>query len=353
MNINESLQWATTELRRADIDSAPLDAEILLSFVLKKPREFIFSCPEKNIRTKELRNIRTFIGRRKRGEPIAYIVGEKEFYGLKFRVNKDVLIPRPETELIVDLVLKKLTTTDHQPTTALIDIGTGSGCIPIAIAKCLKNKKSTIYRTRPCFINSKESEIKIFAADISKNVLKIARQNAKLNGVSQKITFLQGNLLEPFIETYKLLNLKTCKLRVTANLPYVPTSEWRKLPPNIKNHEPRAALDGGADGLKYYRKLFKQLKSICHSERSEESRGGSEVTTRAVCGSLTLPRDSSVAPLPQNDNPEQRFWTTLFLEMGLRQKDALKKIILKHFPNAKIQFHKDLAGKWRAAEIKL
>ncbi len=302
MTLMNALKWSTEQLKKSGIDSAPLDAEILLSSVLKKSREFILSHPEKNLKKEKLKNLKTLIKRRAQGEPIAYIVGEKEFYGLNFKVNRNVLIPRPETELIVDLVRPHLTSPSSKEEEVgrggviLIDIGTGSGCIPISIAKNIK-------KTFP-----------IFAADISKNALKIAKKNAKLNGVSKKITFLQGDLLNGFTKSYKIVGFrKSYSLIITANLPYIPTSGWQKLPPNIKNYEPRAALDGGKDGLKYYRQLFKQISAL-----------SAKTSVKSV-----------------------------IIEHDPRQKSKLKKIILKHFSQAKIVFHKDLAQKWRLAEIKI
>jgi len=353
MTITATLKWSTKQLKRAGIASASLDAEILLSFVLKKPREFIFSHPEKNLKTYEFKNLKTLLGRRARGEPIAYIVGEKEFYNLKFKVNRGVLIPRPETELIVDLVLPHLTSPSLKEGEVggdgviLIDVGTGSGCIPIAIAKnspCLTEGGAQ----SPFHKGGSKGDLKIFATEISQNALKTARQNAKLNGVSKKITFLRGNLLKPFLKTYKLLNLKTYKLILTANLPYIPTAECKKLPPNIKNYEPRSALDGGIDGLKYYRQLFKQLTQFKNPPHSPFSKGGST-------GDLSV-RSAGLCPSA----------LSVFLEIDPRQKTAIQKIILKYFappplpsPSQRgrggvgVKFHKDLAGKWRVAEIKI
>jgi release factor glutamine methyltransferase len=297
MTLMNALKWSTEQLKRSDIDSAPLDAEILLSSVLNKSREYILTYKNNNLTMKQWNNFRRLIKRQKNNEPIAYIIGEKEFYGLKFKVNKNVLIPRPETELLVESAMKQWGN-GTMKNKILIDIGTGSGCIPISITKNLKN------------------QIKIYAADISRNALKIAKQNAKLNGVSQKITFLHGDLLKPFEKHSRNIRDKIREVIITANLPYIPTSEWQKLPPNIKNHEPRTALDGGKDGLKYYRCLLKQIKSA---------------KSAGLCPSVL----------------------SMFLEIAPNQKNKLKKLILKHFPKAQITFHKDLAGKWRVAEIKL
>ena len=258
-------------------DRPALEAELLLAFVLKKDRAWLLAHNDYLIKNHEpayvpqgeLRIANNLINKRLKGEPLAYLLGEQEFYGLPLKVNKNVLIPRPETEMIVDLICHDTSyqsfprrrgsrqlpksTKIRMPATAgmlekniIIDVGTGSGAIIISLAKTLKNKNN-----------------KFFAIDISASALKIAKQNAKLNGVSKKIKFIQGNLLEPL---FKNLEIKNCfkilnfKLKIIANLPYL-------TPRQIKNErgiqfEPKTALDGGADGLKYYRLLAKQIQKI-------------------------------------------------------------------------------------------
>lgn len=163
----------------------------------------------------------------KYSKPKQYIQGWVEFYKLKFKVTPDVLIPRPETELLVDQVLQFA---KNQAFTAL-DIGTGSGNIAISIAK--NNKK-----------------IKVFATEISEKALEVARKNAKLNKVEKRIFFIQSDLLS---------NIKNVPDVIVTNLPYIPTARISYLDPSVKDFEPVIALDGGPDGFDLYRKLFAQM----------------------------------------------------------------------------------------------
>ncbi|MBI2086080.1 peptide chain release factor N(5)-glutamine methyltransferase [Candidatus Daviesbacteria bacterium] len=165
----------------------------------------------------------------KSSKPSQYIKGWVEFYKLKFKVTPDVLIPRPETELLVDEVLRNIT-----GKTLVLDIGTGTGNIAISIAK-------------------NDSSVKIIATDISAKALKIAQQNAKLHGVEDKIKFIQSNLLSNL-----RLHPKGVSIIVT-NLPYIPSGRIPYLDSSVKDFEPHIALDGGEDGFELYRKLFAQI----------------------------------------------------------------------------------------------
>jgi len=163
--------------------------------------------------------------------PIQYIKGFVEFYKLKFKVTPDVLIPRPETELLVDEVLKFCQTLKKVPT--IIDIGTGSGNIAISIAKNLK-------------------EVGIVGADISPKAIKLAIENAKFNNIgTDKVVFIVNDLLEKFTVAPDI---------IVTNLPYIPSSRIPYLDSSVKDFEPHIALDGGEDGFELYRKLFKQIK---------------------------------------------------------------------------------------------
>lgn len=166
-------------------------------------------------------------------KPKQYIQGFVEFYKLKFKVTEDVLIPRPETELLVDEVLK-FYSLNPLPFT-LLDIGTGAGNISISVTKNTQN-------------------VKIIATDVSKEALKIALQNAKLHGLEDKITFLQSDLLSSYT-----LNPSPYPLIIVTNLPYIPSERIPYLDSSVKDYEPHVALDGGMDGFGLYRKLFQQL----------------------------------------------------------------------------------------------
>jgi release factor glutamine methyltransferase len=164
-------------------------------------------------------------------KPSQYIKGWVEFYKLKFKVTPDVLIPRPETELLVDEVLKNI----NSENTLLLDVGTGAGNIAISIAK-----------------NS--ADVKIVATDISASALKVAKLNAELHGVNKRIKFIQSNLLP------SILNTPYSMLIIVTNLPYIPSARIPYLDSSVKDFEPHVALDGGEDGFKLYRKLFCQIQ---------------------------------------------------------------------------------------------
>lgn len=177
-------------------------------------------------------------------KPIQYQKGYVEFYKLKFRVTPNTLIPRPETELLVDEVLKsisQLQTKNHEPITVL-DIGTGAGNIAISLAKNLPKQLPT-----------SDVGTQIIATDVSQKALKVARQNAKLHGVDNRIKFIQSNLLSNVPRPEDICIIVT-------NLPYIPTDRISYLDSSVKDFEPHVALDGGEDGFGLYRKLFQQIQ---------------------------------------------------------------------------------------------
>ena len=196
--------------------------------------------------------------------PKAYLLRYVEFYKLKFKVTPDVLIPRPETELLIDEILK-FYTLNPKPFT-LVDIGTGSGNIAISIAKQLPTRRVGI---------------RIVATDISSRALKVATQNAKLHGVGNKITFIKSDLLEGLLRHFIPRN---DKLIIVANLPYIPTQRIPTLDSSVKDFEPHLALDGGPDGFDLYRNLFAQIKQkdwnpaliVCEIDYTQESIAKSE-----------------------------------------------------------------------------
>lgn len=172
-----------------------------------------------------------YFKRLENNEPLAHISGTQPFMGFDFEVNKHVLIPRPETELLVETIIKDIATKQRN-NIAILDLGTGSGAIAITISKILPNAKVT-------------------ATDISKEALEIAKKNNK--HLSASVSFVQGNLFEP---------IKNCKFDIiVSNPPYIPTGEINKLDPTVKDFEPKMALDGGADGLEIIRKIVGSAKS--------------------------------------------------------------------------------------------
>jgi len=232
--------------------NSSLDAEILLAKILKKSREFILSHGEKKITSKKIADYKKLINKRIKNIPLAYLLGEKEFYGLNFLVNKNVLIPRPETEILVEQALE-IVLNNTNKNNYIIDIGTGSGCIIITFIKELQKKISY----------QKLQKYSFFASDISKKALQVARQNTRQHKLQKKINFLQGSLLEPFLEkqnTKKNKLTKSQNILILANLPYL-TPQQVKDSPTIQA-EPELALVAGRDGLKYYQQLFKEIKKL-------------------------------------------------------------------------------------------
>ncbi|MFH0814538.1 MAG: peptide chain release factor N(5)-glutamine methyltransferase [Candidatus Falkowbacteria bacterium] len=235
-SIKAALLLAAKQLTTAGITSPHLDADVILSFVLKKPKEFLYSHGEQTLTLAQYSKYKKLINKRAKHYPVSYLTNHKEFFGLDFYVDKNVLIPRPETELLVERALRVFETIPASSTVA--DIGTGSGCIAISIAK--------------------NCRARVFAVDISSTALKVARKNARANKISQKIKFLRGNLLEP---------LKNKKLDIIiANLPYwydddmknLFKSRWSK---SIQ-YEPQIAIKGGKTGLSIYRDFFKQISRL-------------------------------------------------------------------------------------------
>lgn len=211
------------------------EANLLVSFVVDKSLTDILIHQDYEFSKSECLKLEKFTKRRLMGEPMAYILGEQEFCGLKFKVDKNVLIPRPETEMLVEGLIPRVKS-DKNTKQLIVDTGTGSGCIAIALAHALKRK--------------------ITAIDISAQALKIAKNNAKLNNVEKLIDFIKGNLLEPL----STLDFTTFDLLVCANLPYLTPSQVKNSP--TIQHEPRLAQISGNDGLKHYRELFKQAKKL-------------------------------------------------------------------------------------------
>ncbi|MCY4061446.1 MAG: peptide chain release factor N(5)-glutamine methyltransferase [Chloroflexi bacterium] len=212
-------------------ESADLDAQMLLAHVLGVDRSFLFARPEMLLTDDESARCQVTVDRRAAGEPIAYITGAKGFYDIELRVSPAVLIPRPETELLLEEALRL---TERGACIHIADIGTGSGALAIAFA-----------RQRPA--------AKVYASEISGAALAIARQNAERNRAH--VCFCEGDLAAPLIESGLQVNL------LMANLPYIPTADLAAL--EVSRYEPRLALDGGVDGLNLFRRLLTQIPSLC------------------------------------------------------------------------------------------
>lgn len=226
--IGQALLRARQQLKEKDTGSPALDAEVLLTSVTGMDRAGLYRDWEKPLPEETEARFFELVGRRSLGEPVAYLTGHKEFMGLDFTVCPSVLIPRPETELLVETALKEL-----PPSAVVIDVGTGSGAIAVSLA---------------CF----RTDAVVYATDRSPEALRVARFNADRLGVGERCFFYEGDLLEPLAG---LISGRRADL-IAANLPYIARDEYPGLPEGVRLFEPSLALDGGAGGLALYRRLI-------------------------------------------------------------------------------------------------
>ena len=237
--VGELLATTATFLGDKGAQSPRLDAEILLATVLKVPRVKLYINFEQEVNAEDLSAYRDLVRRRAKLEPVAYILGEKEFYGLPIKVGPEVLIPRPATEHLIDAVLREAKNAPFAGLAplAIADIGTGSGAISLALAKNLPQAAIT-------------------AVDISPSALALAQKNAESLGLLAQIEFLAGDLLAPLADRKFHF--------ICANLPYIPSSEMAGLMPDVGQHEPHLALDGGPQGLTLIARLLNEATSHLH-----------------------------------------------------------------------------------------
>lgn len=224
--IRALLAWTTDFLKSKGVEAAKREAELLLAHVLQCKRVDLFVRFDEQPTEAERTKYRELIQRRVTGWPVAYLIGSTDFYLLTFEVDPSVLVPRSDTETLVLEALNRL-----KPLTApaVLDLGTGSGCISVSLAHQKKDSRVT-------------------AVDISPDALAVAERNATKHGVADRMTFLQGDLFAPLPPdvTFDM---------VVSNPPYIAQSEFADLSPEVRDHEPRAALDGGPDGLAFYRRI--------------------------------------------------------------------------------------------------
>jgi release factor glutamine methyltransferase len=228
MTVVELLSFGTNILTRFNFEEARLDAELLLCKVLNLSKLQLYLNFKKTVNLYEFMIFSNYLKRRINSEPISYILGYKEFMGYVFKVDRRVLIPRPETEILVENCINLMKNSFKRY--KIVDVGTGCGNIAVSIAKNLDN-------------------VEIYATDISMEALDLARENAKLNNVSNRIVFLWGNLLEPLSKKEKF-NF------IISNPPYIKAEDMMLLPDEVKKFEPHVALNGGNDGLKFYREII-------------------------------------------------------------------------------------------------
>jgi release factor glutamine methyltransferase len=258
-------------------DEARLEAELLLMHALKTDRVHLYTRLQDELPVRPGDYYQRLLDRRLLHEPTPYIVGHKEFLGMEFEVTRSTLIPRPETETLVELAIDFARGRYAGNRITAVDVGAGSGGIAIALACELPNAR-------------------VIATDISKRALAVARRNAQLHDVAARIEFVEGDVLVPVERRADI---------IAANLPYVTTEDWLATPPEIREWEPRGALDGGVDGLRCIRRLFRQAPE-------------------------KLARNGA-----------------LFAEIGDRQGKAARSLAEEAFPEAEVEVRPDLAGRDR------
>ncbi len=231
MNIESVINSACKELKKNKIFSALLDSELLLSKVIKKDRKYILLNPNKEIDQSEHDSFEDLIIKRSKGKPLAYLTGIKSFWKYDFMINEKVLIPRPDSEIIIEQVLNIYKNTKNLN---FLEIGIGSGCIALSI---LKEKKSFLAT----------------GVDLSKDCIKICRFNANNLGVSRRIKLIKSDVDNLIFRKYDL---------IVSNPPYIKKLDLNKLSKEVKDYEPRLALDGGLEGLSVIRKVIKKSSEL-------------------------------------------------------------------------------------------
>lgn len=238
MTVLELLNGSTNYLKDHGIENPRLNAELLLARSLKLSREQLYTHFQSQIKQEEEEALEELIQRRVSGEPLQYILEHQEFWSIDFEVNPRVLIPRPETELLVEQGLSILSKISFIQTPSVLEIGTGSGAIAIALAKEMK-------------------DIFLVATDISRDALILAKENAKSASVLDRIEFVNGDLFGP-LRPSKERNVFDL---ILSNPPYINRRRISTLPKEVKDHEPIIALDGGEDGLAFYRRIIPEAPS--------------------------------------------------------------------------------------------
>ena len=231
MNIQETLNKAVKILNKSNIKNPYLDSEILLSKTINKDRKYIILNSQEQLSKKSLKNFSNLIKRRKKGEPIAYLINKKEFWNHTFYIDCNVLIPRPDTEILVEETLKLFSKSSKL---RMLDIGTGSGCILLSILKERRNFFGT-------------------GIDISKNAIKVANFNAKLQQLSNRVKFYKSDVDKFLIGKYDI---------VLSNPPYIKKKDLKYLEKDIVDFEPKTALDGGRDGFSKITKVINKAAKL-------------------------------------------------------------------------------------------
>ena len=240
MTMQQAIPRAALRLQAVGIEAgeAQTEARLLAQFVFGVSREVLRMYPDRPVSPDQTAHYETLIARREKREPFAYITGTRDFYGLTFAVTPDVLIPRPETEFVVEAVLRHLEACPNACRVA--DVGTGSGAIAIAVAM----------NTPP--------HVRVFASDLSHGALSVARQNAQELGIANRVTFAQGDLLTP-LQPFTPFDV------IASNPPYIAPVDIETLAPEVRDWEPRMALGENADALYFYRRLAREAPPLLAS----------------------------------------------------------------------------------------
>lgn len=234
--IRNILKWAIVTLKKSDIEFPETNADTLLAYLLSCDRARLYTNPENIIDDAVIRKYKELIYKRASHVPLQYITRQVEFMSLSFIVDERVLIPRPETEILVETVLNKAQEKEFANKSIIImEIGTGSGNIAVSLAKNLSNAE-------------------IYTGDISEDALTLAQLNIQRHGVVDKVHILHGDFFGAFCNNVKKGHIDF----LVSNPPYVSESEWKHLEPELRDHEPREALVGGKDGLCFYRRIVKE-----------------------------------------------------------------------------------------------
>ena len=288
-NLRAAIQDTHRTLESAGIPDARLEAEVMVMDVMRMPRQAIFAEQESQVSPQQESQLAAIVERRLTREPLAYILNYREFYGVNLLVNRDVLIPRPETETMVEHALFMALMGMESRELVIADVGTGTGAIAVNLAIHLPAAR-------------------IYASDAYDATLDVAAYNVRMHNVADRVTLLKGDLLEPLPEPVDV---------VVANLPYLPTDRIPTLQPEIQ-WEPVAALDGGSDGLDHIRRLLSQA-SAAHG----------------------------------NENARLKSHGVILLEMDPEQIAEAQSLASEAFPDAEITVEPDLAGLDRVLSVSL
>lgn len=242
MTILWALQWGVDQLQESGVNNPNLDAEVLLAHCLRIDRIKLYVLHDKPLDRKEWERYEKYIARRAKRVPVAYITGYKEFRSLGFRLMPTVLIPRPETEILVEETLKECAVIEkNKQSLKILELGTGSGIIAVSLAKEIEH-------------------LSIIATDISLEALKIARENARLHKQDSKIHFFVCRFLQA-------INVKGIYFDfIVSNPPYLSTDDWKRVQPEVRDYEPPDALLGGEDGLDFYRIIIPEVSKFLTSD---------------------------------------------------------------------------------------